>query len=196
MSTFPCNFSHEYVFEATGNAKKRARKSTQANVLCGLERDEFDHVVLAFAKRPKSKSGRHVFKLENNIRRVVHSHVNDGKLTLELRDPHLIVYIDPSSESTRVDADAGKVATPTAHVPQLRSLARKLRKLQRNNKVAKDMLLTWSEDASISGDDDDARPATVATVASAATTTTPSTRGVELVFIANLVDASTHPPYN
>lgn len=177
MSTFACNFSHEYVFEATGNAKKRARKSTQANVLCGLERDEFDHVVLAFAKRPKSKSGRHVFKLENNIRRVVHSHVNDGKLTVELRDPHLIVYIDPSSQSTRVDADAGKLATPTAHVPQLRSLARKLRKLQRNNKVAKDMLLAWSEDASISGDDETAATvaAKVATTTSAATTTTAST---------------------
>lgn len=176
MSTFACNFSHEYVFEATGNAKKRARKSTQANVLCGLERDEFDHVVLAFAKRPKSKSGRHVFKLENNIRSVVHSHVNDGKLTLELRDPHLIVYIDPSSESVRVDADAGKVATPTAHVPQLRSLARKLRKLQRNNKVAKDMLLTWSEDASISADGDDnnngATGALSTTVSTAAATTT------------------------
>jgi hypothetical protein len=172
MSTFQCNFSHEFVYEATGNSKKRARKSTQANVLCGLERDEFDHVVLAFAKRPKSKSGRHVFKLENNIHSLVHSHVNDGKLTIELREPRVNIFIDPSSEMLRVDNDAGKVATPTAAVPQLRSLARKLRKLKRNNKAAKDMLLTWSEDASISDDNNATTTATTASTSTAAATTT------------------------
>jgi len=69
----------------------------------------------------------------------------------------------------RVDADAGKLATPTANVPQLRSLARKLRKLKRNHRLAKDMLLTWSEDASLSDDNDNndntARAATTTTSA-------------------------------
>jgi hypothetical protein len=146
VTTFQCNVSSEIIFEATGARARRPRKSTHANFLCALQRDEFDHVELTFSKSVKSKAGRVSFKLENNIEALYFTHVNDGKLTVELKQPHTFVYIDPSSESLRVDADAGKLATPLQHVKALRSLTRKLLKIQRSAKNGKDMLLTWSDD--------------------------------------------------
>lgn len=146
MATFECNVSYEHVFTPTAAKRGGARKSSHANFLCGLQRDEFDHVTLAFSKTVKSKAGRLTFQLENNIEALYFTHVNEGKLTIELKQPHTFVYIDPSSESLRNDPDAGKLPTPTQHVKALRSLTRKLLKLQRNAKSGKDMLLTWSDD--------------------------------------------------
>ena len=106
MATFLCDFSLEYVYDAT--TKKRKARSRKKNKICGLMRDDYDHVLLWFGTNVKSKV-RDKFKLENNIQNIFYSHVNEGKLTIELREPHVLIYIDPSSEAMRVDTDEGKV---------------------------------------------------------------------------------------
>ena len=89
--------------------QKRKSRSVQKNKMCGLLRDDFLHVKLWFGTKAKSKSNIQFDLERGNLLAVHYSHVNEGKLTIELKQPPVTIFIDPSSESLRVDSDAGKV---------------------------------------------------------------------------------------
>lgn len=85
------------------------------NKLCSLMHDDFDHVILAMANntaKGMSSKSKKTFMLEGNIETLFVKALDAGKLTIRFKSPACSLYIQPSSEQLRVDADAGKAAEP------------------------------------------------------------------------------------
>merc|ERR1712000_156920 len=145
MTSFQADVSVEYVFDSAIQ-KRTARKSSQKNKYVALIRDDFDHVLLSVCASATGKSStRKTFPLERNIEKIFYKNADDAKITLQLKKPKCFIFIGPSTEQLRVDSDAGKEATPKQNVAQIKSLARKLLKIQKNPNT-ESLLLTLSDD--------------------------------------------------